>query len=117
MGHVEDRWYKTVTLPDKTTRREPTPRHGTGRRWRARPTVDGREGPARSFERKADAEKYVTTVEAESLAGVYVNRADRTTVADYARRWAEGRPHRPSTRRRVLSVIDVHIAGTPLGAR
>ena len=47
--------------------------------------MDGREDPARSFDRKSDAEKYVTTVEAEALAGVFVNRSDRT------------RPHRKST--------------------
>ena len=63
--------------------------------------MDGREGPARSFDRKGDAEKYVTTVEAEALAGVYVNRSDRTTVVEHARFWAAARPHRPTTARRV----------------
>jgi hypothetical protein len=63
--------------------------------------VDGREGRARSFDRKSDAEKYVTTVEAEALAGVYVNRSDRTTVVEHARFRAAARPHRPTTARRV----------------
>jgi len=30
--------------------------------------VDGREGPARPFDRKSDVEKDVTTAEAEALA-------------------------------------------------
>ena len=58
--------------------------------------MDGREGRARSFDRKSDAEKYVTTVEAEALAGVYVNRSDRTTVVEHARfRQRPGRTGRP----------------------
>ncbi len=61
--------------------------------------MDRREDPARSFDRESDAE-YVTTVEAEALAGVFVNRSDRTTVAEYARFWAAARPHRPTTARR-----------------
>jgi hypothetical protein len=45
-----------VTVPPGTRERTRTARHGTGRRWRARPTVDSREDPARSIDRKSDAE-------------------------------------------------------------
>ena len=83
---------RNVTVQPCTRERTRTARHGTGRRWRARPTVDGREGPVRSFDRKSNAEKYVTTVEAEALAGVYVNRSDRTTVVEHAPFWAAARP-------------------------
>ena len=54
--------------------------------------MDGREGPVWSIDRKSNAEKYVTTVEAEALAGVYVNRSDRTTVVEHAPFWAAARP-------------------------
>ena len=83
--------------------------------------MDGREGPARSVDRKSDAEKDVTTVEAEALAGVFVNGSDRTTVVEYARFWAAARPtakglFRPDLRpaQSPLSPVPRPIFGTPV---
>jgi integrase len=59
----------------------------------------------------------VSQIEADLLRGQYIDPFDRTTVLDYARKWASGRIHRPTTARRVQSMIDTHIAGTSLGAR
>ena len=69
------------------------------------------------FKKKADADRFANSVEVDKLRGQYVDPHDRTTVAEYARRWAAQRPHRPSTARRVESLIETHIAGVPLGAR
>src|SRR3954469_21031980 len=77
---------------------------------------DGRQRK-RTFARKGDADRFAATVEADKLRGQYVDHSDRTTVAEYARAWAQGRPHRPTTARRVSNLIDVHIAGTSLGSR
>lgn len=38
-------------------------------------------------------------------------------MAEYARRWAAGRPHQPKTAERTESIIHTHIEGTSLGAR
>lgn len=109
MGHVEDRWYVT-----RDGHKVPTSRHGKGRRWRVRP-----DSPARSqsFERKVDADRFLSTVSADVLRRSYVDPSDRTTLAAYSRRWAAARPHRATTARRVSSLIERHIAGTSLGGR
>lgn len=52
--------------------------------YRARWTVDGRER-SKTFTRKSDAEKFLTSVQADMLRGQYVDPHDRTTVAEYAR--------------------------------
>ncbi len=82
-------------------------------RWR---DPDGKEH-ARHFERKRDADAFLATVEADKLRGQYVDPTDKTTVAEYARRWAATRPHNPRTARKVDSVIRNHIEGTSLGSR
>lgn len=82
-------------------------------RWR---DPDGRQRK-KTFARKTDANRFLATVEADKLRGTYVDHSDRTTVAEYARQWADARPHRSSTARRVSSLIETHIAGTRLGNR
>ncbi len=82
-------------------------------RWR---DPDGKEH-ARHFERKRDADAFLATVEADKLRGQYVDPTDKTTVAEYARRWAAARPHGRRTVKRYDSLIRNHVEGTPLGAR
>ncbi len=77
---------------------------------------DGRQR-RKTFGKKGGADRFAATVEADKLRGQFVDHSDRTTVAEYARAWAAARPHRPSTARRVTSLIETHIAGTPLGGR
>jgi hypothetical protein len=77
---------------------------------------DGRQRK-KTFGKKGEADRFAATVEADKLRGQYVDHSDRTTVAEYARTWAAARPHRPSTARRVASLIDTHLAGTRRGAR
>ena len=77
---------------------------------------DGRQRK-KTFGKKVDADRFSATVEADKLRGLYVDHTDRTTVAEYARQWASGRPHRPTTARRIGNLIDVHIAGSSLGSR
>jgi integrase len=77
---------------------------------------DGRQRK-KTFGKKGDADRFAATVEADKLRGQYVDHSGRTTVAEYARSWAAGRPHRASTAERVSSLIEVHIASTRLGAR
>ncbi len=77
---------------------------------------DGRQRK-KTFSKKGDADRFAATVEADKIRGLYIDHSDRTTVAEYARAWAAARPHRPTTARRVSSLIETHIAGTRLGDR
>lgn len=82
-------------------------------RWR---DLDGRQRK-KTFTRLTDAKRFITSVEASKQRGDYIDVHDTTTVAAYARRWAGSRAHRPSSARRVESLIRNHIEGTPLGGR
>ena len=91
--------------------------HGSTVAWLARwRDVSGRQRK-RSFTRKIDAQRFISQIEADLVRGQYVDPFDRTTVVDYARKWSSARIHRPTTARRVSSMINTHIAGTNLGAR
>jgi len=110
VGHVEDRWYVV-----RDGRKVPTSRYGGGRRWRVRYLVEGCERSL-AFERKVDADRFLSTVTTDVLRRSYVDPTDRTTLTEYSRRWAAARPHRASTARRVASLIECHIVGS-LGDR
>jgi hypothetical protein len=70
-------------------------------RWQARWRDDTGQQRKKTFDRKVDADKFLTSVEHGILSGTYVDPHDGTTVAEYARSWAAARPHRASTARRV----------------
>lgn len=77
-------------------------------RWR---DPDGRQRK-RTFTKKSDAERYLTSIESSLLTGGYVDpSAGRTTVGEYATVWL-GRQVQlaPSTRERYGAIIRTHIA-------
>ena len=84
-------------------------KRGQGR-WRARYRgPDGLER-SRTFDRKADAERFLTGIEHSKLAGTYVDPvAGRITLGAYAEEWLATRVHRASTSARVDSDLRVHI--------
>ncbi len=82
-------------------------------RWR---DLSGKEH-SKHFDLKRDADRHVARMEGDKLRGVYVDPTDRTTVAEYARRWAAARPHKPRTSRRVDSMLRTHVEGTTIGGR
>lgn len=86
-------------------------------RWDVRYRDPSNRPRRKTFRRKADADRFAAVTEADKARGSWVDTSDRTTVAEYARAWAAIRPHRPSTARRVSSLIETHIAGTDLGDR
>src|ERR1019366_9919794 len=87
MAHVEDRWYRAA--PDSG--RERTGRHGTGRRWRVRYLDPDGQERNRSFDRKPDAERFKTQVEADVLRGTYLDPdAGKITLRRYADGWVKG---------------------------
>ncbi len=82
-------------------------------RWR---DEEGRQR-AKSFGKKGDADRFLAGIVSDLASGRYINPHDRTTVGEYARTWAAGRVHRPTTARRVAGMINVHVVGTSLGGR
>lgn len=92
---------------------------GPGRykvRWR----TPGREERSRTFERKIDAERFLTSVTHSMLSGAYVDpAAGRVTFREYAERWREAQHQRESTKRNLKSKLTRHvypvIGDAPLG--
>ncbi|WP_373138301.1 tyrosine-type recombinase/integrase [Mycobacterium marinum] len=85
---VEDRWTKTVRLPDRTTETVPSASAGKGKRWRARYVdADGRE-VAKGFSRKFDAQKWLDSVTSTIVTGTYVAPgAGNVTVGAMREQW------------------------------
>jgi len=72
----------------------------------------------KTFTRHADAKRYAGAVEVDKSRGAWVDDRCPTTVAEFARTWAESRPRRrESTATRVDGVIRNHLADTRLGGR
>lgn len=76
-------------------------------KWRARYRVHP-GGPQRSkhFDRKTDAERFLTRIQGQVLDGSYVDpAAGRVTFGDYANSWREAQVHRgrPSSRWTLIS--------------
>jgi integrase len=67
-------------------------------RWRARYRgPDGRE-VSRTFAKKSDAERFLTSVEHSKFSGAYVDpAAGKTTFKEYAEAWRLVQVHRPGT--------------------
>jgi integrase len=79
-------------------------RHANGR-WRARYRDESGREHARHFPRKIDADRWLSTVQADMLRGTYVDpRAGRVTFREYAERWRTIQVHRPTTR----AQLDTH---------
>lgn len=80
-------------------------------RWYARYRQPDGVQRNKVFDRKIDAERFLTTVESTKMAGSYVDptRA-RVTVGEWAQRWLDGQTHlKPSTRERYAGILREHI--------
>lgn len=80
--------------------------------WRAHyRTPDGKQRN-KTFTRKGDAERFLTTVESAKLTGSYIDpAAARLTVGDWSQRWIDGQAHlKPSTAERYAGIVREHIA-------
>jgi hypothetical protein len=84
-------------------------KRGAGR-WRARyRDPDGRER-SRTFARRIDAERWLTSIEHAKLSGAYVDPANgRVRFGDWAALWLDSPGKRPSTLARDASVVAVHL--------
>lgn len=65
----------------------------------------------KTFDRKLDAERFLTVVESAKLSGAYVDPARaKTTLGDAADRWIDGKINlKPTTRARYAAALEVHV--------
>ena len=76
-------------------------------RWRE---VAGGPQKTQTFDRKIDAQRHLTAMNAALLHGSYVDpSAGKVRLKEYSLRWAEQQPWRQSSRERIVSVLDKHI--------
>lgn len=107
MAHVEDRWEKVVS-----GRKVRTDRYGKGERWRARYLDPNGKERSRTFARKADAERFLATVETDKLRGSYLDpSAGRITVDDFYRDWSSRQIWETNTR----LAMDLALRSSELG--
>lgn len=89
--------------------------------WRARwRTPDGRSR-SKTFARKIDAQRHLTSIEHSKLSATYVDpAAGRRTFRDYAEAWRHMQPHRQGTQTAVEQHLRLHVypllGPRPLGA-
>jgi integrase len=117
---VVDRWhYARAAAGERCLEHKmaPTRQHGTGRRWQVRWRDMTGTQRKRSFSLKTHADQWDLKVKSDLARGSYVDPRNPTTLGDYTLRWLEMRPHRASTRRRMLGLVLTHIVNVPLGSR
>jgi integrase len=80
-------------------------------RWYVRYRDPGGEQRTKTFDRRVDAERYLTTIESSKLSGSYVDPArSRITVGEWTDRWLAGQAHlKPTTRERYAGIVRKHI--------
>ncbi|UBU16588.1 tyrosine-type recombinase/integrase [Nonomuraea gerenzanensis] len=110
MAHVRDLWFKTTTLPDGSIHREPTKRHGKGKRWLAAWTnPEGRE-QTKAFAKKVEAERHGSLMEADKARGRYLDpNGAKTRLVVFAENWLNSQSADPSTRQIRRIYWDKHI--------
>ncbi|MEV0570584.1 site-specific integrase [Dactylosporangium sp. NPDC050588] len=111
MGHVEDRWFRTVDKDGKEVRVK-TARYGSGMRYRVRYIgPDGRER-SESFpdRQKKAAEAFLSTVEADKVRGTFIDpNAGRMLFGTYAEHWLRTARMDDSTRETVEYRVRKHL--------
>ena len=94
MASIADRWHQV-----KDGQRVRTDRYGAGKRWQVRYRDPAGASRNRSFERRVDAERFLTKISADLMRGEYVDpKAGRTLFGDYARQWLAAQTFDSSTR-------------------
>jgi integrase len=80
-------------------------------RWYVRYRDPGGEQRTKTFDRRVDAERYLTGIESSKLSGSYIDPArSRVTVGEWADRWLAGQAHlKPTTRERYAGIVRKHI--------
>ncbi len=110
-GHVQDRWYKTVTDSNGRPAKVKTDRHGSGMRYRARyVSPDGTER-SQSFQdrKKREAELWLASVGVDLARGDFIDpRAGKATFGEYAADWLKSQTTNLSTRENAERIVRLH---------
>lgn len=86
-------------------------RYGVGKRWQVRYRDPAGESRNRSFDRKADAERFLIDVSNQLLRGAYVDARDgQVSLAEYASGWLERQSFSSASRVAVELRLRVHVA-------
>lgn len=82
--------------------------------WRAHYRAPNGKQRNRTFARKVDAERFLTTIENSKLTGAYIDPSlSRLTVGEWAERWLAGQAQlKPSTRERYAGILRMHVEPT-----
>ncbi len=80
-------------------------------RWYARYRDPSGQQRTKTFDRKADAERFLTTIESSKLRGAYVDPARaKATVGTIAEQWMRGKINlKATTRARYDAALSVHV--------
>src|SRR5262245_1492812 len=82
-------------------------------KWRARYRDPAGREHAKHFRRKIDADRWLTTVEADIVRGIYVDpNAGKVTVREYAEKWRLAQVHRPTSIAHVETMLRRHLYPT-----
>lgn len=84
-------------------------RKANGIAWDARWRDPEGNHRKRTFTRRVDAERFLSTVSADIVRGDYVDPNDPTTLREYAESWRETQLHRPTTRANVETHLRRHV--------
>lgn len=105
---VEDRWTRTVRLPDGTTKTEQSANYGKGSRWRARYVDDDGREHEKLFGRKVDAQKWLDNQVSDQVTGTWTDPAKSAiTFGTMAERWIATKATRsPKTVAGYRSLLD-----------
>lgn len=117
MASIDPSEYTWVTRPDGSRRKKAAP----GARWRARYRTPDGKSRSSTFERKVDAEAFLTSVQHRKMTGAYVDpAAGAVTIQAWAERWRATQVHRPTTAAQVETNLRRHVypvlGDRPLGA-
>ena len=106
---VEDRWTRTIKLPDGTTQTVPSARHGTGLRWLARYVDDRGRERTKAFTRKTDAAQWLSKEVSDQITGTWTDpKLSGQTFGAMAERWTQTKATRaPKTVAGYRSLLDV----------
>lgn len=106
---IDDLWYLKRRTPDG--QRQPSKRHGRGKRWRVRYHDANGKQRERMFDLKRDAEVWEQSLHAGTAGETKVDQAERRiTFREYGERWRLSREvgWAVETRRRVESNLRCH---------
>jgi len=111
---VTDRWHKSHPKKGEPVcsehKRVPTREHGRGDRWLVRYRDEKGLQLKRSFDRKADADRFDAARKADTSRGDWIDpKLGQTKFGDYAPEWLAARLHKPTTEETYRNHLRKHI--------